>query len=86
MKSLLSIYFAIFIDLLPPTTLYEKESSNPKEKSFPKLKWLKFNPLLKANIENLPHKKKKLLYLSFHVRREDFYEKRKVFFSKEIQK
>jgi len=69
---------------LPTPTL--KESSNPKEKSFPKLKWLKFNPLLKANIENLPHKKKKMLYLSFHVRREDFYEKRKVFFSKEIQK
>ena len=76
------LFISLFSLIYHQPTPTVKESSNPKEKSFPKLKWLKFNPLLKANIENLPHKKKKLLYLSFHVRKEDFYEKGKFFFLK----
>ena len=47
MKSLLSIYFAIFIDL-PPTTFYEKESSNPKEKSSPQIKMAEIQPSAKS--------------------------------------
>ena len=47
MKSLLSIYFAIFIDL-PPTNPYRKRILQPQRKIVPQIKMAEIQPSAKS--------------------------------------